>query len=250
MAEEPAAESIWASEDTTETTDTLDDGLDSGQDLPTDDTSSDDATEEEGEESGLSLPGEDASDEEWQAFYRKTGAPESADGYDDAFANLEDFSGLEEMKAAFLKAGLRPGQAKLLTEAYKGVAPSDGPDPQETLDKLRADWGKDFDQNIGLAIHTARAFGGDELMESLQRTKKGNDPVLIKTFASLGKALVSEGLIDGKPVGMETRTALLERANAIMESQAYLDRHDPGHERALAEVNRLYEQAYPEKPGG
>jgi hypothetical protein len=102
-----------------------------------------------------------------------------------------------------------------------------------------------MDKNLGLAKQTVATFGGEELAKSLESSGAGNDPVLIKTFAAIGKALASEGLIDGANHGAVTKDAALQQAETLMADKAYSNTSDPRHSQVTSEVTRLYQIAYP-----
>lgn len=76
---------------------------------------------------GLRVPGDNATEDDWKAFYRNIGVPETADKYEykppEAPEHLKPYVQQDEalmaaMKEAALKAGLRPEGFKHLTEAF------------------------------------------------------------------------------------------------------------------------------------
>lgn len=203
---------------------------------------------EQAEAAPLTVPGEDATPEEWKEFHKALGAPEDIAGYEEAFDTdgVEWNLDLDPIKEAALEAGLNPKQLRTMSDAYLGMIKRQRGNAEEIAADLREEWGREYDANLGLAVQTAQTFGGDELMESLQKSGLGNNLQLIKTFTKIGRSLASEGLIDGKSSGRISKNDALSKAQDIQKSPDYLDPKAPGHRRAVEEVERLYNLAYPE----
>ena len=197
----------------------------------------------------VKIPGQDATPEELASFHSKMGVPENIEDYDKALDGETWSEGSEPLKEAFKKAGLTVNQVKILREGLgevqAGLSTKNEANAQNILNNLRVEWGSDMDKNLGLAKQTVATFGGEELAKSLESSGAGNDPVLIKTFAAIGKALASEGLIDGSNHGAVTKDAALQQAETLMADKAYSNTSDPRHSQVTSEVTRLYQIAYP-----
>jgi len=210
------------------------------------------ASEEGDATNSVIIPGEDASPEEMKEFYKKLGAPDDVSGYDEVFDREGvEWGEIDPIKQAALEAGLTPAQLAKVTDAYVGVVSKQQTAAKEdtsqsVVEGLRKEWGREYDANLGLAIQTAKTFGGKALMTSLESSGLGNNKELIQTFSSIGKALASEGIIDGAPVGRVSKKDAEAKAQSIMSSPAYLNAKDPQHGRAVAEATKLMELAYPE----
>lgn len=66
--------------------------------------------------------------------------------------------------------------------------------------EVRADkeiGGEKFDESIRLANKALKQFGTNEFIQSLQETKFGNNPEVVRIFARIGKAMDSDKLILG-----------------------------------------------------
>jgi len=123
---------------------------------------------------------------------------------------------------------------------------------QQVADSLKKEWGMAFTEKIGRAQAAVKEFGGDELVKFLDETGLGNNPVMIKLFDRLG-SMVKEDSIAGKEkgVGVMTPSEAMEKARMIMSDKEHpfnIVNH-PNHDKALAEMQRIYELAYPEQDG-
>lgn len=168
---------------------------------------------------GLKLPGADAKPEDWQAFYRQLGAPEKGDGYGLTVPEGGDKEFAKEAADTFAKAGLRPDQAKLLTEwwntkaggltaAQQADAVKAETDRVTALDtknraedaQLRNDWGQAHDANINVAKQAAKQFFGDKL---------GDVVTAIESAVGYGQTMrimhaIGKGLGEGKELGLNS----------------------------------------------
>lgn len=206
--------------------------------------------------SSVSLPGEGATQEQVDEFYQKIGCPADIEGYTAHFTeqglntdNPDTMSIIETAK----QIGVNPTQ---IAHLFRKVAELEGGDEtqleveyQQNMETvtlaLRDEWGAAFDNQLGIAKQVVASYPG--LAEGLQRTGAGNDPQVIKAFASIGHALANGGFIDGTAVGSMSKDDAVSAATTIMQSDAYRNGQDPGHNNAVAEAARLFEIAYPGK---
>lgn len=155
-------------------------------------------------ESLVTVPGEDASDEQWDQFFSSVGRPSDPEGYgidgDDALVS--------EFRSVAHKSGLSVTQAKSLLEWYQGALEKQGATIQENLKaetekvqaQLKEEWAGDYDKNMESLTRFGKKYGSEEIRTVLSDPAIGNNPVLIKLLARAGADLVSERLVDGKPV--------------------------------------------------
>ena len=200
----------------------------------------------------LVKPADDASAEEKAAFWQKLGAPSEVKGYQDALsaAGLElDASFFNPLAAKALSEGVPAGTfTNLINEVATLMAEQQAADSKTAEDvalELRERWGGAYDKNLGLAQMVLKNFGGEEALKALESRNVGNDPAVIGMFAQIGAAMVSGGLIDGTPVNVASTEEAKTRAQEIMRSEVYLNQRGPEHDAAVAEVQRLMQQAYP-----
>lgn len=167
----------------------------------------------------ITIPGEDATEEQRQAFYGKIGRPETADKY--TISKPTDLpEGIEyapEIEAVFkefaYKNGWTDAQAKEAYSWYWGLVKNGyAAREQQTIqateaavNKLKDEWkGDAFKVNSELATRAFKKFGGDseEVTKFITEAKVdgvtlGNHPTFLKVFAAIGKAISDSSLGDG-----------------------------------------------------
>lgn len=164
----------------------------------------------------ITLPGENATDEERAAFFTKIGRPEAADKY--VFTNPaelpEGYTPEVEtaMKGIFFKANMTASQAEVVNAEYVALL-KQGQEMQQQQEKearekavnaLKDEWkGDAFKENTELAVRAFTKFGGDDAKKFIEETKinglaLGDHPVFIKIFASIGKAIADDSSFSGR----------------------------------------------------
>jgi hypothetical protein len=164
---------------------------------------------------GLTLPGEGAKPEEWDAFFNKLGRPEKVDGYQLERPNLGG-EGIypADLEKSFLtkahEAGLSNKQAQALLgwwgETEKATLQKLSDMTKANVDSLKKDWGTDYEDNIKAARATARQFlegENQDLVTLLKTTGMDRHPAVIRFFHSLSKQL-GEGQIVADDGGQKT----------------------------------------------
>lgn len=213
------------------------------------------------------LPKTDASPQEMNEFWNKLGRPSVADDY--KFPDLKD-TGLEKneedqkwAKGLFHELGLTQTQSEKLYAAYttrlgggvKAMQEAKEQAQNAGLEELRAEWkGETFDLNIQMAQKALNTFGDEKLKAHLNATGLGNDPMLIRTFAKIGKLLGEDRAFGERTSGAGfasgPEAAKAEIANLQLNKdfqKAYLTASDPGHALALDKMTKLFAIAYPGK---
>ena len=212
----------------------------------------------------VAIPGKHGTDEEWNQVYDKLGRPEAPDGYELEMNNVpEGLAANPELVGWFQqtahKVGLSPQQAQTLADEYNtmaGVA-EQSPDEavaeaeareQEGVRELQKEYGKAFDNKIGLAKAVLQEHGGGDLLELKLSDGRplGSHPDLVRTFVNIGdmmKAKLGEDSIRSpKSDGSITPgDAQKELAKIETPDGPYWDRNHPGHEAAVSEALRLRE---------
>jgi hypothetical protein len=64
---------------------------------------------------------------------------------------------------------------------------------QRSVEQLKMEWGRDYEQNLGLAKAVLERFGTEEDADFLEASGLGNDPELIRLLHRLGEKLQSAG---------------------------------------------------------
>ena len=68
----------------------------------------------------------------------------------------------------------------------------------EAETKLKTDWGDSYDENLSLALKGIDKFGGPDFKKHLDDTGLGNNPLMVKTFYQIGKAMSEDTLKPGE----------------------------------------------------
>jgi len=171
----------------------------------------------------ITIPGEDATEEQRQAFYQKLGRPEAAEKYTITKpADLpESIEYPKEIEVAFkefaFNNGMTDAQATKAYNWYWGLV-KNGYEAREqetvkateaAVNKLKDEWkGEQFKVNTELATRAFKKFGGDsdEIKKFITEAKVdgvvlGNHPTFLKVFAAIGKTISDSSLSGGRDGG-------------------------------------------------
>lgn len=212
----------------------------------------------------LALPGENATEEELNAFYAALGRPESHEKYDLKYPDDHPIKMSPEMekfaRQMFFKAGLSSKQARELfdsynqymKEEYTRVTAAREADLQKRMDELVAEFG-------GPEMFTRRVEAAKRLVDQtspefkkwLDDTGLANEPMLIREFAKFGVKLFEDSAVGGSAgtFGMTPAEAKAKIADLYQDKdfqKAYNDNANPGHVGAIEKMNTLFKLAYPE----
>jgi hypothetical protein len=183
------------------------------------------ASKAKGMDGMVKIPGENASDQEYEAFLKQLGVPDKPDGYSfTAPANLpEGLKADADIDAWFrdlaFEVGLLPGQAKTIYDKYNermiGSYTAGKKAENDAISKaeeaMRGEWKGDYDKNIELARRALKTFGGDDLVKILETVeiygiKLGNHPAINKTFREIGMKIGEDNLVKGEPTSRQSGT--------------------------------------------
>lgn len=67
-------------------------------------------------------------------------------------------------------------------------------------------YGASWQEEVSCAVRAADAFGGPELRQLLEDTGLGNHPVIVRTFAEVGKRMAEDVLVTGVPNASTDKT--------------------------------------------
>lgn len=143
----------------------------------------------------ITKPGKEASAEEVDAFYKKIGKPESADGYD---MKGEEAAAFRELA---YKNNLSVDQAKGIFEALQQIGNGFIAQQQAqvmqsakaTEEALKAEYGNDYTTKLELCKRGVQTYGGPELGAKLQASGLLYDPDVVKMFIRLGEQSAEAG---------------------------------------------------------
>lgn len=218
----------------------------------------------------IPLPGENATDEDWNEVWTRLGRPETAEGYDlkkpEGLAEEIEYSEelVGEFKGECHKMGILPSQAQKLLDWFMGtntkhletLSNASKEYFQKSETELRKEWGAAYTQNVGLAQaafnHFSKAMGaeGEKAITSLmEETGLGDHPLIMRFFSKIGEA-IGEDVIAGKPKGMimAPEQALAEIAKIQGDANGpYYKKDHPEHTFMVQKMADLFKMAYPEE---
>jgi hypothetical protein len=216
------------------------------------------------------MPGPD--DKEGQAkLFNRLGRPEKADGY--KFEGIKFPEGRElkpevmgRWRAGAHELGLTEKQATgvlaLLGQEVAGGAQSDAAEIAASLEaataNLKTKLGAAYEPTKALAMDALRHYATPEFVQLLENAKVdgialGDHPGFVDVMGKMGKQLSEDGLIGKRgaegqqysPAEAKQQIAALERDEQFTKS--YRNKEAPGHKEAVAKMEGLYKQAYPEE---
>ena len=197
----------------------------------------------------ITLPGENATDEEKNAFFNAIGRPESADGYEikapeQMLPGMEwDDDAAKGFAEAAFAAGLTKSQAQAMLDYHdrmlaghiEAAVKAHNERCDATVAKLQKEWGADYEKNIAQANKAMRTFGVTKTLEEVGLLA---DESIIRMFVKVGESLQESKLVDdGKSNAGNAVARLEELVND--KNSAYWNANDPNHKEAVAEVVRL-----------
>lgn len=199
---------------------------------------------------GVVIPKDDATPEEWNAYYNKIGRPESPENYELPMPDGDSGEFASQMSKLFHDAGIPKAAAQKLAEGWnqmqaeqQSVAESQAIAQEQTLKK---EWGNAFDQNIHLANNAARQFGiSPEQVDNLQKAM-GVDGAL-KFLHNIGSKIGDDVYISGAS-NNDLTNAKLTPAQAKAEYNAFLQNKDKqqkyqaGDAKIRAEIDNILQQ--------
>jgi len=216
----------------------------------------------------VSVPGEKATDAEWESFYTNIGRPETADKYADV--ELKDENGkaisakpdpkeLGELKKFFHKMGLTGRQASQMQEyslkymlaQQTGAAAAKASQTEAGVTELKTEWGDKFDANVDVARSVVKKFGDAEVAKFLEDSGMGNNIPLIRFLNKVGVSILEDsgrrGTDTSLPMNDSTRaTQEIDNLKTDAAFQKALgDPRDMGHDAAVRRWTRLFQVAHP-----
>lgn len=212
-----------------------------------------------GDPTVVGIPGEGASQEDWDAFYGKLGRPDQPAGYEFQFGEgvQVDDKMVEFGRNTFHKAGLTPQQAQIVADAWNEFASQSGAEAQQQVSQqneqeirdLETRWGADLDKNKAAGQRAVKALGiSNDLIERVENSI--GSAAIVELLASIGRKSDEGGFTSGTENGDPTDPANMNSQQAEARITAlrgdaefqkkFNDPHHPGHKDAVEEMQRLY----------
>lgn len=193
---------------------------------------------------GLSLPGEEATDEDWTAHNQRMGMPETQDGYQ-LTEEYEKVEGLdyEDLTGKFKElahsAGISNKQAEKL---YAGYISQTNQDYKEEVEKFNLNgtevvkelWGDDSDKMLNLAKRGAMSLG---LGQELDSTNLSLNPAVLKMAAKIGELTAEGTLKDGGFSPPQSKEDLNAKMKELIGSENYYN--DPIAQKEVKRLSQL-----------
>lgn len=205
-----------------------------------------------GERPPVGVPGADATPEQITTFYDAL-RPKDTKEYEFPETEFSKAHGRDEqfqtkMRDVFHKAGVSTYQAKVLTEGYDAVLAEfqqQGAEADQKFDdKITEIYGAEGrDKALKMAKDLMIENIPPDLKPLLDNLPNHALLLLTTTLNSVHKKYVQEDTLDGgaKP-GSADETSLRQQALDIMQSKAYKDFREPGHDEAEAKLQEIYAQ--------
>jgi hypothetical protein len=202
----------------------------------------------------VAKPGSSWTDEQYNEFYNSIGRPESADGYSFELGDSANPDSVKALRDAMWEAGLQSRQADRIAKFLSESEQSAAAQSQERIETavfeseqaLRAEFGKAFEQRVGMAQGAARTLLGDEGMEMFENVtlsdgrKLGDVPEVVRMFSDLADQIGEDNLV-GEPTELVMTPDEANRRITEMTRRdgPYFDNMHPEHSAYVEEVLRL-----------
>jgi len=208
----------------------------------------------------VTLPGDEATEEEWQKFYARVGLPEDKKYLEERVEEDEEF--VKTYENMFYRQGLSKKQGEqLLKEMYKYSTDLQTKNNElqkqevETIRNSNINWlkntyGTEFDSKLTVMQAALSRFGTRELAGLIEET--GYSPALIDVLVKFGETLKPDSLITGNEASSITSVQGAEKEIKKLESDKefmvkYRNKSSQGHEEAVNRLEELYRIVYNDK---
>jgi hypothetical protein len=196
----------------------------------------------------LRAPAADASEEEWDKYYRAGGKPNAPEEYKftapDGLLSKEDE---KQIREEAYREGLNSRQVqKRVDRISEAVAQSQKSEREETMKtekEYREKWGANYDRNKAIVVRTLEKIDPDKKIRAfLDQTGLGNHPVMIDLMHEWGKRLVEDGLMPGDVQGVTGREEAQAKIRELMADPKYITAKRG--DAIFDEVQKLHQLAY------
>ncbi len=204
----------------------------------------------------LPIPKDETEKEVYDMIFDRLGRPKDPEGYKLEAQIPQDVPINQDLIKNFKKiardSGLLPQQAQAL---YKWFVDSSLAEYSQANEKrqesaykaetsLRREYGKAFEQNIGIAKKVIKQYADPETAK-LFDSEIGNDPRMVRFLVNIGKKMGSHGFIEGRSPGIMGPAEAKSEIKKILGNQdhPYWKQHHPEHDDAVAHMSSLQQMA-------
>ena len=214
----------------------------------------------------ISIP-DDQTPESMADIWDKLGRPEAADKYEYEPPSKIDtgeynFDNQKEFLNEAYEHGFTNDQAKFVLDYYNNMAFESINDIKnfqakasaDNTTELQNDWGRGYDENLSTAVRAFNQFATDKDREYLATNGLDSSPTLIRMFHQIGTQM-GEGSFTGQvnadrflsPAVAQTEIDAIRSDPSHALHEAYNSGDHRDHQKAIAEVEKLYELVYQEE---
>tara|TARA_B100000214_G_scaffold285834_1_gene215369 strand:+ start:886 stop:1722 length:837 start_codon:yes stop_codon:yes gene_type:complete len=205
----------------------------------------------------IPVPNKYATEDDWNAVYKKLGRPEKPDGY--KFDIGEDKTIEAEALNVFAehshKLGLLPTQAQGMVKFYQDMMAQQRQNADAVAEAARNDgatalkqeWGQAYPQKVESAKALVQTYFPKGIMSlNLEDgTKIGDHPEVIKAFATIAGKMGEDKIETASgPTYLTPKEIDKEIGNLTQPGSAYFDKNHPNHNAVVQEVLELRQKKY------
>ena len=211
----------------------------------------------------ISIP-EEQTPESMADIWDKLGRPEGADKYeyeppDKIDTGEYNFENQNEFLKGAYDNGFSQDQAKYVLDFYNNMAFESINDIKnfqakasaDNTTELQNDWGRGYDENLSTAVRAFNQFATDKDREYLATNGLDSSPTLIRMFHQIGTQM-GEGSFTGQvnadrflsPAVAQTEIDAIRSDPSHALHEAYNSGDHRDHQKAIAEVEKLYALVY------
>jgi len=201
-------------------------------------------------------------DEDLDRIYDRLGRPEAPSDYGfDVDGNVITEELATDYADVAHKLRLTPDQAKGILDYYRSSVEQSGEQSlelaeaakEQTVESLRSEWGRAFDQKVEAAARVAQEFANPDMFNITlaDGSKLGDNAEFIKAFAKIAdfrQSVTSEDTVaEMSQSNVMTPATAQAEIDAIMndKSHAYWDRKNPiARQKAVERMQHLMEQLH------
>lgn len=200
-------------------------------------------------------------EEEWDQTYTRLGKPKTHEEYEVSVKeelpqSMKDSLGpvIPWFKETAHKLGLNRKQASELFSEYNNLMEHQlkekdeyiKTEMEESISKLRSEYGQAYETKLHLANRAIDQFGGSELVELLKDSGLGRHPTMVRAFMQIGENIAEDLGLDKRGEPLLTPNEIQDQIGELMSKSAYTDEYDPAHKAAVKKVQGLMKILYPE----
>jgi hypothetical protein len=209
----------------------------------------------------LAVPGNWATDEDWDLVYNKLGRPAESSEYEFELGEDANEEFTDWFRDAAHKSGLSNRQAAQLAEAYSEFSGNALQQSETQLEQhreaveteLRQEYGGQFQEKMDAANEMLKEFDAPDLtdMRMADGTLLGDNPEMVRLMVKLSDYIAKEISEDGL-AGRNSRPSLSDSdlqariSTLTAKNTPYWEKMHPDHDRVVSEVLRLREQLHGE----